>query len=85
MNCICPGWVDTPMNQRLAEELGGMDKLTPIILQPAAERADALHARDRQRGGLPGLGRGERDHGGGVVRRWRGVGGDLIRVEKSRS
>jgi NAD(P)-dependent dehydrogenase (short-subunit alcohol dehydrogenase family) len=30
-NCICPGWIDTPMNQRLAEELGGMDKLTPII------------------------------------------------------
>jgi NAD(P)-dependent dehydrogenase (short-subunit alcohol dehydrogenase family) len=30
-NCICPGWVDTPMNQRLAEELGGMDKLIPII------------------------------------------------------
>ncbi len=31
VNCICPGWVDTPMNRRLAEELGGMDKLTPII------------------------------------------------------
>ena len=30
-NCVCPGWVDTPMNRRLAEELGGMDKLTPII------------------------------------------------------
>lgn len=31
VNCICPGWVDTPMNQRLAAELGGLDKLTPII------------------------------------------------------
>jgi NAD(P)-dependent dehydrogenase (short-subunit alcohol dehydrogenase family) len=30
-NCVCPGWVDTPMNRRLAEELGGMDKLVPII------------------------------------------------------
>ena len=30
-NCICPGWVDTPLNARLAEELGGMDKLYPII------------------------------------------------------
>jgi len=30
-NCICPGWVDTPMNRDLAEELGGMDKLEPII------------------------------------------------------
>ena len=30
-NCICPGWVDTPMNQRLAEELGGIEQLTPII------------------------------------------------------
>jgi hypothetical protein len=28
---ICPGWVDTPMNRKLAEELGGMDKLVPII------------------------------------------------------
>ncbi len=31
VNCICPGWVDTPMNQRLAEEVGGMEKLIPII------------------------------------------------------
>jgi NAD(P)-dependent dehydrogenase (short-subunit alcohol dehydrogenase family) len=30
-NCICPGWVDTPLNRRLAEDLGGLDKLTPII------------------------------------------------------
>lgn len=33
VNCICPGWVDTPMNQRLAEELGGIDQLTPLILR----------------------------------------------------
>lgn len=33
VNCICPGWIDTPLNQRLAEELGGIDKLTPIILR----------------------------------------------------
>lgn len=33
VNCICPGWVDTPMNQRLAEELGGVEHLTPIILK----------------------------------------------------
>jgi len=32
-NAICPGWVDTAMNMKLAEELGGMDKLTPIIKQ----------------------------------------------------
>lgn len=32
-NAICPGWVDTPMNQKLAEELGGLDKLTPLIKQ----------------------------------------------------
>jgi NAD(P)-dependent dehydrogenase (short-subunit alcohol dehydrogenase family) len=30
-NALCPGWVDTAMNLRLAEELGGMEKLTPII------------------------------------------------------
>ena len=33
VNCICPGWVDTPMNRRLAAELGGIDQLTPIILR----------------------------------------------------
>jgi NAD(P)-dependent dehydrogenase (short-subunit alcohol dehydrogenase family) len=33
VNCICPGWIDTPMNRRLADDLGGMDKLTPIILR----------------------------------------------------
>jgi NAD(P)-dependent dehydrogenase (short-subunit alcohol dehydrogenase family) len=31
VNCICPGWVDTPMNQQLAEELGGLENLIPII------------------------------------------------------
>jgi len=30
-NCVCPGWVDTPLNQRLAADLGGMEKLYPII------------------------------------------------------
>ena len=30
-NCICPGWVDTPLNLRLADELGGMDQLLPIV------------------------------------------------------
>jgi NAD(P)-dependent dehydrogenase (short-subunit alcohol dehydrogenase family) len=33
VNAICPGWIDTPMNQRLAEELGGIENLTPIILR----------------------------------------------------
>jgi NAD(P)-dependent dehydrogenase (short-subunit alcohol dehydrogenase family) len=30
-NAICPGWVDTPMNMQLAEDMGGMDKLAPVI------------------------------------------------------
>lgn len=30
-NAVCPGWVDTPMNQHLVEQMGGLDKLTPII------------------------------------------------------
>jgi NAD(P)-dependent dehydrogenase (short-subunit alcohol dehydrogenase family) len=33
VNCICPGWIDTPMNQQLAAELGGIESLTPIILR----------------------------------------------------
>jgi NAD(P)-dependent dehydrogenase (short-subunit alcohol dehydrogenase family) len=42
-NCVCPGWVDTPLNQRLAEELGGMDKLYPIVKaqQPLGRMATA--------------------------------------------
>jgi NAD(P)-dependent dehydrogenase (short-subunit alcohol dehydrogenase family) len=32
-NAVCPGWVDTPLNMRLAEEIGGIEKLTPIIKQ----------------------------------------------------
>jgi NAD(P)-dependent dehydrogenase (short-subunit alcohol dehydrogenase family) len=40
-NALCPGWVDTPMNLKLAEDLGGLDKLTPIIRrqQPQARMA----------------------------------------------
>lgn len=30
-NCVCPGWVDTPMNRQVAEAAGGLDKLLPII------------------------------------------------------
>ncbi len=30
-NAVCPGWVDTPMNAKLAEKLGGLDNLTPLI------------------------------------------------------
>jgi NAD(P)-dependent dehydrogenase (short-subunit alcohol dehydrogenase family) len=32
-NAICPGWVETDMNVKLAESMGGMDKLYPIIKQ----------------------------------------------------
>ncbi|QHW35529.1 SDR family oxidoreductase (plasmid) [Paenibacillus rhizovicinus] len=30
-NAICPGWVDTEMNRKVAEDMGGMDKLQPLI------------------------------------------------------
>jgi NAD(P)-dependent dehydrogenase (short-subunit alcohol dehydrogenase family) len=33
VNALCPGWVDTPMNRKVSEEVGGMDKLYPIIKQ----------------------------------------------------
>jgi dihydroanticapsin dehydrogenase len=32
-NCVCPGWVDTPMNRELGNEAGGMDKLNAIVRQ----------------------------------------------------
>lgn len=32
-NCICPGWVDTPINYAHAEMLGGLDKLYASIDQ----------------------------------------------------
>ncbi|MBL8056969.1 MAG: SDR family oxidoreductase [Anaerolineales bacterium] len=31
VNAVCPGWVDTPLNRKVAEDLGGLDKLYPII------------------------------------------------------
>ncbi|HWV35627.1 MAG TPA: glucose 1-dehydrogenase [Thermomicrobiales bacterium] len=31
-NCICPGWVDTPMNRALADELG-VDALNRVVSQ----------------------------------------------------
>jgi len=31
VNALCPGWVETPMNLKVAEDLGGMDKLYPIV------------------------------------------------------
>ncbi len=30
-NCVCPGWVDTPMNRKVAEAAGGLEQLLPII------------------------------------------------------
>jgi NAD(P)-dependent dehydrogenase (short-subunit alcohol dehydrogenase family) len=40
-NALCPGWVDTPMNAKLVEEIGGMENLKPIIKaqQPLARMA----------------------------------------------
>ncbi len=31
INALCPGWVETPMILKVAEDLGGMDKLYPIV------------------------------------------------------
>ena len=30
-NCICPGWVDTPLNRHLIDQVGGMEALTELI------------------------------------------------------
>ncbi len=30
-NALCPGWVDTPMNLHIVEQLGGMENVKPII------------------------------------------------------
>lgn len=32
-NAICPGWVETDLNVKLAESMGGMEKLQPMIKQ----------------------------------------------------
>jgi NAD(P)-dependent dehydrogenase (short-subunit alcohol dehydrogenase family) len=31
VNAVCPGWVDTPMNRKAAEDAGGLAKLLPLI------------------------------------------------------
>ena len=40
-NCICPGWVDTPLNHGLIDEVGGLEALTALIRrqQPQARMA----------------------------------------------
>jgi len=44
VNCICPVWRDTPMNAQLAEEMGGMYELYPIIKrQQPSERMATTH------------------------------------------
>ena len=40
-NCICPGWVDTPLNHGLIEEHGSLEQLAAVIRkqQPQARMA----------------------------------------------
>ena len=37
-NCICPGWVDTPINYAHAEMMGGLDKIYAEIVGVAYRR-----------------------------------------------
>jgi NAD(P)-dependent dehydrogenase (short-subunit alcohol dehydrogenase family) len=41
-NCLCPGWVDTPVNHAHAEMLGGLDKVYASIdsFQPIGRPGD---------------------------------------------
>ena len=36
VNCVCPGWIDTPMARRSIDKHGGLDAMMPEIrrLQP---------------------------------------------------
>ena len=31
VNCLCPGWIDTPFNDPVIEEAGGREALEPFI------------------------------------------------------
>lgn len=31
VNCLCPGWIDTPFNHPVIEEAGGREALEPFI------------------------------------------------------
>ena len=44
VNCICPGWVDTPMTQRWRDEMPAEEwqALTPAVLLQPEEIADAV-------------------------------------------
>jgi NAD(P)-dependent dehydrogenase (short-subunit alcohol dehydrogenase family) len=44
VNCICPGWVDTPMSQRTRRELPAEEwaKIAPPAMSPPEEIADAV-------------------------------------------
>lgn len=44
VNCVCPGWVDTPMSQRTRRELPAEEwaKIAPPVMSPPEEIADAV-------------------------------------------
>ncbi|MDP9238037.1 MAG: SDR family oxidoreductase [Chloroflexota bacterium] len=44
VNCVCPGWVDTPMSQRTRRELPPEEwaKIAPPAMSPPEEIADAV-------------------------------------------
>ena len=77
VNCVCPGWIDTPMNTRLAEEMGGMDQLAPVIRRQQPNARLDHHPRDRECCPVPGLGRINRHDWFGGLRGWRVDGGYL--------
>ncbi len=44
VNCVCPGWIDTPMARRSIDKHGGLDAMMPEIrrLQPLGRLGTAL-------------------------------------------
>ena len=54
VNCICPGWVDTPMNRKLVRSWVAWTSWFRSYAAAAAA-ADDHHARGRQRRLLPRL------------------------------
>ena len=77
-NCICPGWVDTPMNLALADQVGGIERSNAIVKQQPPG-PDGDRPGGGPGGAVFGVRRRKRDHRRGIACRRGGGIGNLVR------
>ena len=68
LNCICPGWIDTPMNDLYFKD---KPEEKEKAAAPAPDRAPGHAGGHREHGAVPGHGRGLVHRRPGAGRGWR--------------